>query len=331
MELFGYIYQTYVTEAPPIQIEKIDLSIDNTTLQKGESKSLQVTIQPKEAEGHKVEFTSSDPNIVTVDNKGNLRAIRSGSSIITVKAAENNVQSQIEINVYSKVTGISLDQDEIYMQVGDNFKINAFAEPDDANDPSIIYESSDEGVAEVGETGMITAKQIGEAYMTASSKESPEIKAVCKVFVVRKMEDSEIHFDSSLNVESLEVSGVDYDENTVLDIKDKITTDLEIEIVNYEGKVLEDTDIVGTGSKILVKEDGKILRVYQIIIYGDADGDGKINSIDLLVIQRHILGIKEIDPIFKKSSDVGKTGKKPTSVDLLLIQRHILGIKIIDQ
>lgn len=331
MELFGYIYQTYVTETPPVQIEKIDLEVDNSTLQKGESKSLKVTILPKEAENHKVEFLSSNPNIVTVDDKGNLRAIRSGSSVITVKATENNVQSQIEINVYSKVTGITIDQNEIYMQVGDTFKINAFAEPDDANDPSIIYESSNEEIAEVGETGMITAKQIGDIVITASSKEHPEIRAVCKVFVVRKMEDTEIHFDSSLNVESLEVSGIDYGENTAYAIKDKITTDLEIEIVNYSGKFLEDTDIVGTGSKILVKEDGKILRAYQIIIYGDANGDGKINSIDLLVIQRHILGIKELEPIFKKASNIGKNGKKPTSVDLLLIQRHILGLKIIDQ
>ena len=145
------------------------------------------------------------------------------------------------------------------------------------------------------------------------------------------MEDTEIHFDSSLTVNSLEVSGIDYQENTVANIKDKINTDLEIEIVDYKNQVLQDTDIVGTGSKIRVKEDGKILRQYQIIIYGDANGDGKINSIDLLVLQRHILEIEPIDAIFKKACNIGKNGKKPTSVDLLLIQRHILGLQSIEQ
>jgi len=123
----------------------------------------------------------------------------------------------------------------------------------------------------VQETGVITAKQIGEVEITAIATENPAIKAMCRVFVVRNMEDSEIHFDSSLNVNSLEVSGIDYDQNTVADIKDKITTNLEIEIVDYQNQKLQDTDIVGTGSKILVKEDGKILRKYQIIIYGDAN------------------------------------------------------------
>ena len=40
MELFGYIYQTYVTEELEVQIEKIDVSIDNTTLKKRRNKEL---------------------------------------------------------------------------------------------------------------------------------------------------------------------------------------------------------------------------------------------------------------------------------------------------
>ena len=147
--IIGYIYQTYVTEIPPIQIEKIDLMLDNTTLQKGETKQLQVTIQPKEASNHKVQYISSNPNVVTVDDKGNLQAIRSGNSIITVKALENNVQNQITINVYSKVTKISLDQKQIYMQVGDTFQINATIEPEDANDKNILYQSRNPEVATI--------------------------------------------------------------------------------------------------------------------------------------------------------------------------------------
>ena len=173
--------------------------------------------------------------------------------------------------------------------------------------------------------------QEGNTTIIASSKEDPNIKQECIVKVVRPLQDSEIHFDTSLTVNSLEVSGIDYEENTVLDIKNKITTDLEIEIVNYKNEVLNDTDIVGTGSKIRVKENGQILRIYKIILYGDSNGDGKINSIDLLVIQRHILEIEELQEIFKKASNIRKDGKKPTSVDLLLIQRHILNLQKIEQ
>lgn len=329
--IVGYIYQTYVTEVPPVQIEKIEVSIDNTTLQKGERKQLQVVISPQEASNHKVQYTSSNPEIVTVDDKGNLQALRSGTTTITVKAEENDVQNQISITVYSKVTGIVLDQKEIYMQVGDIFQINGIIEPDDANDKTILYSSTNTQVATIQEKGMITAKQEGETTIIASSNENASIQATCKLVVVRQMDDSEIHFDTSLTVNSLEISGIDYNENTVADMKQKITTDLEIEIVNYKNEILQVTDIVGTGSKIRVKENEQILRQYQIIVYGDANGDGKINSVDLLVLQRHILEIEPIEEIFRKASNINKNGKKPTSVDLLLIQRHILGLQIIEQ
>ncbi|MFR5190341.1 MAG: dockerin type I repeat-containing protein [Clostridia bacterium] len=145
------------------------------------------------------------------------------------------------------------------------------------------------------------------------------------------MEDSEIHFDSSLHLDSLEISGIAYNENTAGHIKEKITTDLEIEIVDAQNKVLEDTQIIGTGSKVCVKENGIVLRQYNILVYGDVNGDGKISSIDLLVLQRHILQIEEIDGIYKKAANIRKDGKKPTSIDLLLIQRHILGLQNIEQ
>ena len=329
--IVGYIFQNYVTEVPKAQIEKIDLSIDNTTLQKGERKQLQVTISPEEASDHKVIYSSSNANVATIDDKGVIHALTSGTTTITVKAQENSVQASIEINVFSPVTGISIDQTEIYMPVGDNFKINAYIEPEDANNPNIIYKSDNEDIASINESGIITAVTEGETIISTISEENKSIKSTCKLIVVRKMEDSEIHFDSSLNLDSLEVSGIKYDENTVADIKQKITTDLELEIVNSQNQVLSDTDIVGTGSKILVKENGNILRVYNIIIYGDVNGDGKINSVDLLVLQRHILEIEEINGVYKKAGNVRKDGKKPTSVDLLLIQRHILGLQFIEQ
>lgn len=329
--IVGYIFQNYVTEVPNAQIERIDLSIDNTTLQKGERKQLQVTISPEEASNHKVIYSSSNPNVATIDDKGVVHALTSGTTTITVKAQENSVQNSIEINVFSPVTGISIDQTEIYMPVGDNFKINAYIEPEDANNPNIIYKSDSEDIATIDENGIITAVKEGKTIISAISEENESIKSTCKLIVVRKMEDSEIHFDSSLNLDSLEISGIKYDENTVADIKQKITTDLELKIVNSQNQVLTDTDIVGTGSKILVKENGNVLRVYNIIIYGDVNGDGKINSVDLLVLQRHILEIEEMNGVYKKAGNVRKDGKKPTSVDLLLIQRHILGLQIIEQ
>ena len=329
--IIGYIYQSYVTEVPPVQIENIELSIDDTTINKGDTKKLNVKITPEEAKGLEVAYTSSNPNVATVDNNGNIKGISSGEAVITVKAKNSNAQAQINIKVYSKVTGIVVNENDVSIQIGDSFKLKAEIEPDDADNKEISYISENTDIAIVEEDGTIIGKKEGKTKIIISSKENPSIYTECALTVVRKMEDSEIHFDSSLVVEGLEISGIDYKNNKVSDIKNLIITDLELEFVNYKDEILEDNSLIGTGSKIRVKENGNILREYKIILYGDSNGDGRINSVDLLVLQRHILEIESLDDIFIKASNVRRVGVKPTSIDLLLIQRHILGLQEIKQ
>ena len=351
--IIGYISQNYVEELPDVEIEKIEVSLSNDDINKnniiykGETKTLDVKIYPEEAKYHEIEYISSNPEFITVDDKGNVRGVRSGKAIITVKSKENNVEASIDLECYSKVTNIVVDSEkEIYMQVGDNFKINAYVEPEDANEKGIIFETINmeenkskeeingkniEEIITIDNQGNIEAKKEGKASVIIKSKENEEIKKEVNITVVRKMEDWEIHFDSSLKIEGLEISGIDYEKNKVSDLKELITTDLELEFQNYKGEILNDDDLLGTGSKILVKENGNILRVYTIIIYGDCNGDGKISSVDLLVLQRRILEFEKLEGVFLKASNVRKVGTKPTSVDLLLIQRHILGYQKIEQ
>ena len=236
-----------------------------------------------------------------------------------------------EMPAYNKVTGINIDKEELYIPIGENFKINAYIEPANANNTKINFKSGNEKIATIDENGVITAQKEGETIIYAISEENENIKAKCKITVVRKMQEAEVQFTAPLILNNLDVSGIDYTQNTVGDIKNNIISNLEIVIVNSNNEILSDDAIIGTGNKIQVKEDGKILKEYQIIVYGDVNGDGKINSVDLLVLQRHILEIETLDDIYQKSANIRKNGNKPSSIDLLLIQRHILGLQIIKQ
>lgn len=236
-----------------------------------------------------------------------------------------------EMPLYNKVTGINIDKQELYIPIGESFKINASVEPDNANNQNIKFKSNNDEIATISESGIITAQQVGETTIYAISEENENIKAECKITVVRKMEESEVHFNEPLRQNNFDISGIDYTQNTVGDIKQKISTNLEIEIVNSNNETLADDAIIGTGCKIQAKENGKILREYQVILYGDVNGDGKINSVDLLVLQRHILEIETLEEIYQKSANIRKNTNKPSSVDLLLIQRHILNLQIIAQ
>lgn len=61
---------------------------------------------------------------------------------------------------------------------------------------------------------------------------------------------------------------------------------------------------------------------------GDVNADGKVNALDLLRLQRHILGIQSLAGANLTAGDVNADGKV-NALDLLIIQRHILGIETI--
>ena len=132
------------------------------------------------------------------------------------------------------------------------------------------------------------------------------------------------------------MSGIEEENRTVEKLLGNIfvSEKYQVQIVNKLGDILQNQDLVGTGSKVQIFTNTDVQTLvaeYEIIIYGDVDGNGKINSVDLLKLQRHILEIEELDFLSQKAGNINKNGKKPTSVDLLLIQRHILGLKQIVQ
>jgi len=329
--IVGYVFQNYLEEVKETQIEHIYLWIDSTTIKKGETKKLNIDILPKEAKGHEVIYSSSNNNVATIDSMGNIVGIKSGTTTITVKAKENNVSSSIEINVYVPVTDIQVSVDNLNLQVGDSFILNPIILPIDATNKNIEYRTSDESVIKIDNKGTITAISEGRAKAILISKDGNITKEI-EIIVNKKLDNEEVIFDESLNVNVNEITGWDIQNLKVKDAKQKISTNYIVEFYSNTGELLTDEQNITTGTKIRLIDENNIIKMeYVIIIYGDVNADGKINSIDLLVLQRHILEIEKLKGVFLKAGNINKNGKNPSSLDSLLIQRHILGFKFIEQ
>ena len=329
--IIGYAFQNYLKEVPQKQIEKINLSLDTNILKKGETKKLNVEILPMEAKEHPVIYTSSNPEIVSVDSEGNLLALKSGKATITVKAQENNVFSKIEVEVVTPVTGLELTIENLVLQEGDAYIIKPIIMPEDASNKKVTYEVQDANILQIEVSGRITAFKTGTTKVIVKTEDGGFKKEI-SVTVVEKMGEVEIIFDPSLTVETGKVSGFDISNISVLDVKNKIQTNYKVKIYHYSGSELADEQNVGTGSIIRIVDENEIIKMeYAVVIYGDVSGDGKINSTDLLVLQRHILEIEKLKGVFISAGNINKNGKNPSSLDSLLIQRHILGLQIINQ
>ena len=89
-----------------------------------------------------------------------------------------------------------------------------------------------------------------------------------------------------------------------------------------------DSGVIKTGYKVkIVGSDEKILEA---VIYGDASGDGKINALDLLKVQKDILKSSSLSGAYKTAGDASKDGNV-NALDLLKIQKQILGSGTIEQ
>jgi len=299
--IIGYVFQNYLKEVPNRQIEAVNVTLDKTQLEKGETIKLKVEILPDEAKDHEVEYISSNPKVATVDSMGNIMAIKSGTTTITVKAKENNVKGEIQIKVFTPVTGIELTNKNIVMQIGDSFTVKPIITPADADNKNAIYTSEDEQIAKISTNGNITAIKEGNTKITVTTEDGG-FESEIDVIVVKELSEGEIKFDQSLKVMQNEITGWDIEKLNVENVKEKIETIYNIEIYDYKGNELKEGQKIGTGSKIrLVDENNNIKMEYYIIIYGDVNGDGKINSLDLLVLQRHILEIQRLNETFLKA------------------------------
>ena len=327
--LVGYVFQTYVEEVPDVQVEKITLSLDKTTINKGERIKIKASISPEDAVDKTLKYSSDNTSVATVSSDGYIQGISSGSAKITAKAS-NGVTGTINIKVYSPVTDIITSTDNIVLQIGETYKINATVVPDDADNKNILYNTENSGIAKVDEQGIVTGETEGETSINAVSEEGTISKKI-KVKVIPQIQEGEIIIDESLYVEGNEMSGLENKNNTADKILNKIKTNYSVEIYNSKGSKISGNELVGTGSVIKVLNNKDLIMEYNVIMYGDVNGDGKINSVDLLVLQRHILEIEKFSGVFLKAGNIRKNGRNPSSVDLLLIQRHILGLQNIVQ
>ncbi len=329
--IIGYAFQGYLKEIPESQVEQINLSIDKTTIEKGETVKLNVEILPDDAKDSEIEYISSDSTIASIDSSGNILGIKSGKVTITVKAKENDVSSSIDIEVYTSLEDIELNVQDLKLEEGETFSISPIFYPDDASNQNVTYYSEDESIVKVDSTGNITAISQGNTKVIVKSEEGDITKEI-SITVFVKLQNDEISFSDELNIEGDQISGWDISKLKVSEIKNKISTVYNIEIYNSNEELLGDNELAGTGAIIRIVDDSNVIKMeYKMIIYGDVNGDAKINSVDLLVLQRHILELEKIHDIYIKAGNINKNGKNPNSLDLLLIQRHILGLELIKQ
>lgn len=150
----------------------------------------------KAAEKLTIEWTSSDESVATVDETGTVTAVAAGEANVTASVKDADIAASTHIKVVVTPTGVTAPEAIDLVTNGENTKdLDAKLVPADATDVKLAYESSDESIATVDETGKVTAVANGECTITT--------------YVTAKTEDAEASELSAVVVEAADSEEVD--------------------------------------------------------------------------------------------------------------------------
>ena len=206
----------------------------------------------KAAEKLTIEWTSSDESVATVDETGTVTAVAAGEANVTASVKNANIAASTHIKVVVTPTGVVAPESIDLVTNSENTKdLDAKLVPADATDVKLAYESSDESVATVDETGKVTAVANGECtittYVVADAKDADasELSAVA----VEAADSEEV--DDSVATMPEDLAAMDsafgvVPENLKAETKVTVTT-------NVEGITLDKTEgVLTVGNTVTV-------------------------------------------------------------------------------
>ncbi|MGL4484533.1 MAG: Ig-like domain-containing protein, partial [Anaerovoracaceae bacterium] len=150
------------------RVSSISLDKTNIELAAGTSEKVTGTVLPENAINKEIEFSSNNAEIAQVDKDGNIAAMAVGSTIIKATTKDGGKTAEAIVTVKKSVAQINLSEYYKAMSVGETSQIIASIQPLDAFNSNLTWESSDETIAKVDNSGAIEAKTNGVAIVSVN-------------------------------------------------------------------------------------------------------------------------------------------------------------------
>ena len=159
-----------VNVLPNVHVEAVTFNPSEMEMIMGEKITLEPVVLPEDSRVKDVTWSTSDPEIATVDEKGKVEAIKEGTVTITATSVDGGKTGTCVITVKRKaVTGVKLNMTEVTLNPEATMTLKATVEPADAHYPEVTWSSSAPAVVDVDQTGKITAVSLGTATITATT------------------------------------------------------------------------------------------------------------------------------------------------------------------
>lgn len=173
-----------------IDVESVTITPTSVELIEGETATLTAEVLPEDAEDKTVTWESLDESIATVDQTGKVTAVKPGKTKIMATCASKGATCDVTVSG-KPVESVTVDPAQASLKSGEQKQLTATVLPEDAEDKTVTWESSDESVATVDETGLVTAVAAGTATITAKSGEQ---QGTCEISVLNKPQVGDFYY-----------------------------------------------------------------------------------------------------------------------------------------
>lgn len=206
------VSDTCHVKVTPIMVENITLNANHLSMALDETFTLTANATPNNAENRTLEWIIPENDVIatimTSENHLNIGAAGEGTVTITVRATDGSGVSatcEVFVSANTPVKSLTLSPESMTLYVGNSQQLNAIITPQDAYTQDLRWMSSNSNVATVNGSGVVTARGVGSAIITAITTDGSNLSATCAVTVINIPVES-----VTLNTSELQMNEGDY-------------------------------------------------------------------------------------------------------------------------
>ncbi|MCB6571009.1 Ig-like domain-containing protein [Eubacterium limosum] len=172
-------------DVPPedIPATAVHVTPQEATVREEESVSLQASVEPENTTD-KVQWSSSDESVATVDEEGLVTGQKTGKVQITATAGDviGKANITVEPKIIIPAESLILSENKTEIKEGGYVDLTADVKPENTTD-KVVWNSEDSSIASVSDTGRVVGQKAGKVKIKATAGEK---EAVCEVTVTTR-------------------------------------------------------------------------------------------------------------------------------------------------
>jgi len=176
-------------------VEEIRLIPRFEYLKRSERNRIDVIITPLNAEdANRLSWNISNPNVIQVDESGNIIALENGKATITVSGYATSASLVVEVK--PALQNLSFSQQSVRLKTGETFILECNVSPSDAPTENLIWELDNKTIASINpsKTGkrcqvIASTNYEGKGNVRCYDSDS-KLAAICNIEVISKVKPS---------------------------------------------------------------------------------------------------------------------------------------------